>query len=256
MASLQLPMLVAFEFEGHDDVSGRWEKWLSGLLMYLTASGIKDIEQKKATLLYCAGEQVREIYSSLPVPEKGEKEDEFQLVTRTLNCYFEPRKNIVFERHLFFKETMHATESVRSYIVRLRKLAKTCRFETYDSDQAIRDQVVQNCTDNMLCTRFLKDDGLTLDSLSSLAAAYEQARSQAKEITQCGSSGASTGSSVLNAVVGEKDNGNFSCWLRQMEAEINRLKHTERNKSSNTGAQQKCRSCGTQHLNISMPCKR
>ena len=32
-----------------------------------------------------------------------------------------------------------------------------------------------------------------------------------------------------------------------MEAEINRLKHTERNKSSNTGAQQECRSCGTQH---------
>ena len=138
MASLQLPMLVAFEFEGHDDVSGHWEKWLSGLLMYLTASG----------------------YSSLPVPEKGEEEDEFQLMVRTLNCYFEPRKNIVFERHLFFKETMHATESVRSYIVRLRKLVKTCQFEAYDSDRAIRDQVVRNCTDNTLRTRFLKDDVL------------------------------------------------------------------------------------------------
>ena len=81
-----------------------------------------------------------------------------------LNGYFHPKKNVVFERHVIFTETMHTSESVASYIVRLRKLAKTCQFDQYNIEQAI------------LRTRFLKEESLTLESLSQIAAAHEQAR--------------------------------------------------------------------------------
>ena len=91
--------------------------------MYLTASGITDIAQKKATLLYCGGERVREIHISLPVLTKLEDEDDFQLVVRMLNGYFNPKKNVVFQRHVFLTETMHVSESIGSY----SSIAKACK---------------------------------------------------------------------------------------------------------------------------------
>ena len=154
MANFQLPMMATFNFEvGQSSVATEWEKWMEGLVMYLMAGGITDVNQKKATLLYCAGERVREIFNSLPVLTKLEDEDDYQLAVRMLEGYFHPKKNVVFERHKFFIETMHATETTASYIVRLRKLAKTCQFEQYNAEQAIRDQAVRNCQDKRLRTR-------------------------------------------------------------------------------------------------------
>ena len=136
---------------------------MEGLVMYMTASRITDVQQKKATLLYCAGERVREIFNSIPVLIKLEEEDDYQLAVRMLEGYFRPKSNVVFERHSFFMETMHATETTASYIVRLRKLAKTCKFDEYNAEQAIRDQAVRHCQDKSLRTRFLKEDHLTLE---------------------------------------------------------------------------------------------
>ena len=183
MAGIQLPLLTSFEFdECYGNVAGRWEKWLDRLVMYLTASGITDIAQKKATLLYCGGERLGEIHSSLPVLPKLEDEDDFQLVVLMRNGYFNPKKNVVFERHIFLTETMHVSVSIGTYILRLRKLAKTCQVEQYDSEQAIRDQVVRNYKDKSLQTRFLKEENLTLNSLPQFAAAHKQAKTHASEL--------------------------------------------------------------------------
>ena len=58
MATFQLPMMVSFTFEvGCGGAAVEWDKWMEGLVMYMTASRITDVQQKKATLLYCAGER-------------------------------------------------------------------------------------------------------------------------------------------------------------------------------------------------------
>ena len=54
-------MMASFKFEvGCGGAAAEWDKWMEGLVMYMTASCITDVQQKKATLLYCARERVRE----------------------------------------------------------------------------------------------------------------------------------------------------------------------------------------------------
>ena len=103
MAALQLPMMAPFNFEvGQGNTAVEWNKLIEGLGMYLRASGITDVQQKKAALLYCAGERVREIFNSLPILDKLEGEDDYQVAVRMLHGYFHPKINVVFERQTFF----------------------------------------------------------------------------------------------------------------------------------------------------------
>ena len=150
---------------------------------------------------------------------KLEEEDDYQLAVRMLEGYFCPKSNVVFERHSFFMETMHATETTASYFVRLRNLAKTCKFDEYNAEQAIRDQAVRHCQDKSLHTRFLKEDHLTLESLSKLAAAHEQAHLHARAIEYVDVRGDNT--SHVNAIL--ETTSDFATKLAQMQ-EINRLK--------------------------------
>ena len=58
MAAFQLPLMEQFNLEhGEGNLAARWEKWTDGLKMYIIASGTIDAAQKKATLLYCAGDR-------------------------------------------------------------------------------------------------------------------------------------------------------------------------------------------------------
>ena len=81
---------------------------------------------------------------------------------------------------------LSVTESTAPYIVRLRKLAKSCRFEEYNTEQAIRNQVVRHCRGKVLRTRFLKEEELSLAALARIAAAHEQAHFQSRKIERTG----------------------------------------------------------------------
>ena len=241
MAAFRLPLMEQFNLEHEEgNLAARWEKWTDGLKMYLIASGTTDAAQKKSTLLYCAGDRVRDIFSSLPELTKLENEDDFVWSLRMLQGYFDPKKNVVYERHIFFTETMHTGETINSYTIRLRKLAKTCNFDQYNSDQAIRDQIVRNCTDARLRTRFLKEDDLDLAKLTELATAHERALVQSSHIEY---KDANRGlPPAINAVTKEKaSKDNMELRLTQMQDEINRL--TERTSASKS-QEGKCNGCG------------
>ena len=48
-----------------------------------------------------------------------------------LTKYFEPKKNIPFERRLFRQAAQGPTENMDSYVTRLRSLAKSCAYASY-----------------------------------------------------------------------------------------------------------------------------
>lgn len=59
----------------------------------------------------------------------------------TLENYFKPHRNVVYERYVFNSCEQNQGESVDSYITRLRKLASSCEFGTL-TDELIRDKLV------------------------------------------------------------------------------------------------------------------
>ncbi|XP_062568299.1 uncharacterized protein K02A2.6-like [Saccostrea cucullata] len=171
--ALQLPALNPFDVNGDQtSVSQRWDKWKKTFEFYITATGITDKAQKRALFLHSAGSEVQEIFDTL-----GESGDDLDGAKKKLDEYFQPKRNIAFERHLFRNAAQCETEKIDSFVTRLRKLAVTCEFEKPDDN--IRDQIVEKCRSSKLRKRLLKEKELTLKSAMDIARAGEIVNEQA-----------------------------------------------------------------------------
>ncbi|KAL8625761.1 hypothetical protein ACOMHN_012353 [Nucella lapillus] len=63
-------------------------------------------------------------------------------------------------------------ETVAQFVTRLRKSTQGCELENVNTQ--IKDQVVEKCTSDKLCRRFLaRGDTFTLDILLKLASTFE-----------------------------------------------------------------------------------
>ena len=114
-------------FSVHEDdasVGPIWKKWLKRFQMYLAAHHVKDPTRNRALLLCSAGEEVSDIFETLP--HQGE-EKEYEKAVAALNAYFQPKVNKTYETYMFRNATHNPGESLDSYCTRLRRLAQTSR---------------------------------------------------------------------------------------------------------------------------------
>ena len=93
-----------------------------------------------------------------------------------LNNHFEPKKNVVFERHVFRQAMQGTNESSLTFVTRLCKLACTCEFANPNNE--IRDQFIDKCSSNRLRRRLLEEPSLTLKNIVEKAQAMELAEMQ------------------------------------------------------------------------------
>ena len=157
--TLQLPAIQPFSVTSHQTTLGqRWSKWVKGLEYFLFASNITEKKQKRAVLLHLAGVEVQTIFETL-----SDTGTDYDTALAKLNEYFEPKKNIPFERHAFRQAAQESHESIDAYVTRLRSLAKSCEYDKVD--EMIRDQVVDKCASNSLRRRLLRETDLTLEGL-------------------------------------------------------------------------------------------
>ncbi|XP_057299437.1 uncharacterized protein K02A2.6-like [Hydractinia symbiolongicarpus] len=77
-------------FDTNGDVTSlgtRWKRWRNGFDLYLVAAGITDNTQKKALLLHCAGEDLRELFDTLPEPEAADGQNDYVKACTALDTY-------------------------------------------------------------------------------------------------------------------------------------------------------------------------
>jgi hypothetical protein len=156
---LDLPAVPPFSVSDHRTLAQRWEKWTKSLDYYLRASGVTDQKQKRAVLLHLAGPDVQEIFETLP--NTG---DDYKTALEKLNEYFQPKRNIPFERHVFRQASQQPDESMDVFVTRLRTLSKTCVFGE-QTDEAIRDQAIDKCVSKELRRRLLREPDIDLSKL-------------------------------------------------------------------------------------------
>ena len=165
--TLQLPAIQPFSVTSDQTTLGqRWSKWVKGLEYFLVASNITEKKQKRAVLLHLAGVEVQTIFETL-----SDTGTDYDTALAKLNEYFEPKKNIPFERHAFRQAAQESHESIDAYVTRLRSLAKSCEYDKVD--EMIRDQVVDKCASNSLRRRLLRETDLTLEGLLRIARSIE-----------------------------------------------------------------------------------
>ena len=169
-----------------------WNTFIKLYEMYFMCANIQCPKRKLAILLYCGGPRIRRVHDTLGLQlydgngdllkESGVDIDPYQKSIDALKNHFEPKLNITYERNKFRNEKQLEMEQSADFIARLRKLAQTCNFDNYSSEQAIVDQYIETCTSSKLRRRLLKEDGLTVAKLLEIAKTHESSVDQAGQL--------------------------------------------------------------------------
>lgn len=132
--------------------------------------------RKRALLLHCLGTEGQRLFYTLP--NQGET---LEAAVDALRAHFSPRRNIVGERHAFRKRAQAPHESVLQYVAALHDLAATCEFGS-NSDEMLRDQLVENINNPRIRERLFLEPELTLQRAIALSTQIEAVGEQAKVI--------------------------------------------------------------------------
>ncbi|XP_077869261.1 uncharacterized protein LOC144360343 [Saccoglossus kowalevskii] len=160
-------------------VSTRWKRWNKAFEFYIVGKGVKDDNQKRALLLHCAGMDVQDLFETLVDPGPGnlpegqqDDADNYENALRTLNAYFIPQLNAIYKRHVFRQIKQEEGKTIDQFISRLQRQAQNCEFT--DTDEQIRDQVIDKCKSSLLRRKLLeKGKSLTLKVVQDTARALE-----------------------------------------------------------------------------------
>ena len=154
-------------------LSQRWTTWKKRFETYLIALNITEDKQKRALLLYQAGQETQEIFETLT--DTG---TDYKTALSKLDAYFLPKKNVDYETFQFRQATQKSDETVDQFVTRLRKLAEHCEFT--DLNKELKLAVIQNCTSKRLRRYALREEDMTLDKIQAKARALESSEKQAK----------------------------------------------------------------------------
>ena len=132
-----------------------------------------------STLLSVIGKECYEVYENLPLTV-DERKDRDSIISK-LTEYFEPQRNIIYERYLFNSATQRSENKIDQFVNELRKLASTCEYGTL-SDELIRDRIVIGISDSSMRARLLRESDLTLNRAIDMCRASEQATCQLREL--------------------------------------------------------------------------
>ncbi|XP_054757939.2 uncharacterized protein K02A2.6-like [Lytechinus pictus] len=176
------------QFDPHGTAaSTQWRKWIRGFELYVAGKGITDVGQKRALLLHSAGPAVQDIFFTLELQQGA---DEYEQTKKTLDNHFKRQVNVPYERYCFRQLKQDANETVDEFVVRLRQQAMLCEF--HDSDEQIRDQVVEKCSSHKLRTKLLeRGAGLSLRELRVIASTFEATQTQSQHMMDRSTSRAS-----------------------------------------------------------------
>ena len=136
-----------------------------------------DNKQKRALLLYQAGQATQDIFDTLT--ETGDEDDYYSAVA-SLDTYFPPKKHVDYEIVKLRAAKQQADETIDQFTTRLRKLAATCDFTSIDKE--VKSAIIQNCSSKRLRRYALLDSELTLAKLLAKGRAFELSESQATGI--------------------------------------------------------------------------
>ncbi|KAJ8019834.1 hypothetical protein HOLleu_41588 [Holothuria leucospilota] len=145
------------------NIETNWQIFKEAWLDYRIAVGLdkKDQAIQVATLKTIMGIDCRKRLKSTPLTE-AESKDHDSIITK-LDEHFKPPRNVLYERHNFFRSEQKQGESVDQYFVRLKHLAEQCKFGNME-DEMLRDKLVIGCSDSAAKARIfrLKETDATL----------------------------------------------------------------------------------------------
>lgn len=178
LVPVNVPPIPPFDpFGDPANIYLRWSRWIRAFELFADSTGCENKIQKRQLLLHCAGISTQDIFFTFdPLPA------DFDDAKAALEKHFKPTKNIPYNRHIFRQAKQTEGENILQFVTRLRQLAVDCDFGK-NSDDFIRDQVIDKCISTQLRTKLLAQKSLTLNMCLEIAAAKEASERQATEMS-------------------------------------------------------------------------
>ena len=149
-------------------------------------------DMARAALLIHAGVEVEDIHDSLPDVPKPEtftdiQWNNYEKSKAKLTGYFCPQTCNDFSIFELINTKMGGDETVASYTLRLREVAKKCDFTNWNAEKMIKALVISNMPDHDLRLKLLQKDR-TLGEVLAIAQKKEDALARDKVIKKEGES--------------------------------------------------------------------
>ncbi|OCT84278.1 hypothetical protein XELAEV_18022433mg [Xenopus laevis] len=87
-------------------------------------------------------------------------------VMQAFQAYFQPKRNVVFERHQFWTHTFVENKGIDKFVTELKLKAANCEFK--DQEECLRDKIVFSITNPCLKGKLLECRELTLSKYVNL----------------------------------------------------------------------------------------
>lgn len=142
----------------------------------------KEEKVRVATLRSAMGAPCLKILSNLPMSVAGR--GKVQNILEELTGYFEPQRNPIYERSVFYKAKQKEFEPINQYVNRLRQLAATCEFKPVSNEENIRDRLVLGIRDKHVKQTLIGDPKLTLTKAIDICRAAERTGTHMEKLTQ------------------------------------------------------------------------
>jgi len=129
-----------------------WPKWIKRFERYLSVIKLieKSDKEKIDLLCYSMGEKSEEILTQV-IPTITSSTT-FSIVKEKFDSYFNPKRNVIFERYKFNSRIQESGESVDSFVTALYSLIETCEYGNI-KNELIRDRIVIGIRDTRVSER-------------------------------------------------------------------------------------------------------
>ena len=93
------------------NIAENWRKWKQRWTLYAKASGVdaKDEQMQCAVFLHTIGDEALEVYDTFTFTEN--EENKIESLRGKFDAYCSPKKNVTYERYLFFRVHKTAGQS-------------------------------------------------------------------------------------------------------------------------------------------------
>ncbi len=241
-----------FEHVGDANSGQKWVKYVNDYENFCAFQDITDDKRKMCGLLHCAGSDVQDIYETLKanpdvettdsstqvVKKEAAPVDKYADVCRKLNAHFNPKKNVIYEIHVFRNLRQLDGENTLQFATRLREAARFCEFTTVEREIVV--QILQNGSSEWLTQKVLEQEKEpTLEALLKMASARELSTAQSKEMRS------------TKEMVYSISKSHHKQQSNQQTSRNRQQQYQQSNQSSET----KCNNCGRNESHLMCPAK-
>ena len=175
MTSTSPCLAVPAKFRLTSDTATTWKTFKQKFELYILAGGYnqRPENEKVALLLTIGGDEMIDIFNSFEWAIIGNKE-KYDPVIAKFDDYFTPKQHFseLTARYKFNGTVQGTSESLDSFITKLRNIAKDCDFGD-QKDQLIRDRIVFGVKEDGLREKLFRKEKLDLESAVKICQAHE-----------------------------------------------------------------------------------